>query len=243
MEEAGFVQSFVVIYNVCCAFRSHPSLQVGRYATIRNGSNAEDSFRKGPIGALNRFLMVKLPAIICAADDRLTGGRTFASAGVALHYLMNENHPLVLVRRPSPRKGALGLSDARQGFFLILLSVSQLLFLPAAFPHLNVSQRQVALFLSVMPYSLIYACVRSTSSFITIENHPQRMRQYPYDHVLFEPGQACRTCSFYKPARSKHCSICKACISKHDHHCIWVMNCLGKGNYVRVLFNRLRWIG
>ena len=66
---------------------------------------------------------------------------------------------------------------------------------------------------------------------ITIDNHWQCMRQYPYDHVLFEPGQICRTCHFFKPARSKHCGLCKACISKHDHHCIWVMNCLGKGNY------------
>lgn len=57
------------------------------------------------------------------------------------------------------------------------------------------------------------------------------MQKYPYDEVLFQPGRFCRTCRFPKPARSKHCSICKACVAKHDHHCVWVMNCIGKSNY------------
>ena len=83
----------------------------------------------------------------------------------------------------------------------------------------------------MIPYAYIYASVTSTSSIITLENHHVRMLQYPYDHVLYQPGQMCSTCRFLKPARSKHCSLCNVCITKHDHHCIWVMNCLGKGNY------------
>eukprot|EP01117_Protostelium_nocturnum_P013099 TRINITY_DN4864_c0_g1_i1.p1 TRINITY_DN4864_c0_g1~~TRINITY_DN4864_c0_g1_i1.p1 ORF type:complete len:402 (+),score=109.65 TRINITY_DN4864_c0_g1_i1:306-1511(+) len=41
----------------------------------------------------------------------------------------------------------------------------------------------------------------------------------------------CFKCSNIKPDRAHHCSICKKCIKKMDHHCPWVNNCVGWGNY------------
>ncbi|KAI5308500.1 palmitoyltransferase swf1 [Ascosphaera atra] len=58
------------------------------------------------------------------------------------------------------------------------------------------------------------------------------MRRYPYDRILYHPGQLCGTCKLLKPARSKHCRICKVCVSRHDHHCVWLMCCVDRGNYV-----------
>ncbi|MCJ1309808.1 palmitoyltransferase swf1 [Agyrium rufum] len=86
-----------------------------------------------------------------------------------------------------------------------------------------------------LPYYFTFRCVTSKSSTITPENHEKSMRVYPYDDVIFHPGQVCRTCQFEKPARSKHCSICKICVTKQDHHCIWVMSCLGRDNYLYFL--------
>ena len=37
-----------------------------------------------------------------------------------------------------------------------------------------------------------------------------------------EPGQRwCDQCDCVKPARAHHCSLCRRCVTKMDHHCPW----------------------
>lgn len=41
----------------------------------------------------------------------------------------------------------------------------------------------------------------------------------------------CQKCSHYKPPRAHHCRVCRRCILRMDHHCIWINNCVGHTNY------------
>ncbi|KAF2643934.1 zf-DHHC-domain-containing protein [Massarina eburnea CBS 473.64] len=41
----------------------------------------------------------------------------------------------------------------------------------------------------------------------------------------------CKKCQTKKPDRSHHCSTCRRCVLKMDHHCPWLATCVGLRNY------------
>ncbi|KAK3232498.1 hypothetical protein Dsin_004379 [Dipteronia sinensis] len=54
------------------------------------------------------------------------------------------------------------------------------------------------------------------------------------DQELKKPAaevRQCDKCSTYKPPRAHHCKVCRRCVLRMDHHCLWINNCVGFWNY------------
>lgn len=46
----------------------------------------------------------------------------------------------------------------------------------------------------------------------------------------------CSTCHIWRPPRTSHCGKCQVCILNHDHHCVFLNNCVGERNYMYFLW-------
>lgn len=63
------------------------------------------------------------------------------------------------------------------------------------------------------------------------------------NRIIFLPrntARMCGICNAPKPPRTHHCSTCKRCFLKMDHHCVWLDNCVGHRNY-KFFFCLLFW--
>ncbi|XP_073915459.1 palmitoyltransferase ZDHHC3 isoform X4 [Castor canadensis] len=108
----------------------------------------------------------------------------------------------------------------------------------------------VVLFVMLIPsrdyvYSVINGTVFNLLAFLALASHCRAMLTDPgavpkgnatkefIESLQLKPGQVvykCPKCCSIKPDRAHHCSVCKRCIRKMDHHCPWVNNCVGENN-------------
>ncbi|KAI1141237.1 zf-DHHC-domain-containing protein [Hypoxylon sp. FL0543] len=170
------------------------------------------ALRHTPIAWMHRVIWVYIPNTILALDQRLTSGRLTSALGRFGNYIMYDRHPTVLI------------------FFILLLSVGEYMYLPGVWPRLSLVNKVLGSISILLPYLFLYLAATGDPGVVTPATHSRYMSHYPYDFSLFHPGKPCRTCGLLKPARSKHCSVCKRCVHKMDHHCVFINNCVGYGN-------------
>ncbi|KAI1260139.1 DHHC zinc finger protein [Xylariaceae sp. FL1019] len=170
------------------------------------------ALRHTPIAWLHRAIWVSIPNAFISLDQSLTGGRITANASSFGNSVWYGKHPTVLI------------------FFFLLLSVSEYLYLPGAWPRLSRTHQTCCFIAIILPYIFLYLASFTEPGTIDQTTHSKYMSHYPYDFTLFHPGQTCRTCKLLKPPRSKHCVVCKRCVAKMDHHCVFINNCVGYKN-------------
>ncbi|PNH33993.1 hypothetical protein VD0002_g779 [Verticillium dahliae] len=171
------------------------------------------ALRNTPVAALYKLLFVRVPDGLVALDRIVTSGRLSRSLSRFGNHIMYDRHPTIVM------------------FFFGLLLGAEYLYLPSAWPQMSTSHRVFGSISVFLPYLFLYLAVNADPGYITPENHAYYMSLYPYDYSIFHPGHKCSTCGFIKPPRSKHCSICKRCIAKCDHHCIFINGCVGYENH------------
>ncbi|KAI7864629.1 DHHC palmitoyltransferase-domain-containing protein [Spinellus fusiger] len=118
---------------------------------------------------------------------------------------------------------------------MALSSVSIGLFLVCALPYIpgiylgSVHLLLIPIHIMALYGSYYMACT-SDPGIVTHKNVQKYLDYFKYDDLLYTP-RLCPTCQLLKPARSKHCSMCKACIGRSDHHCAWINRCVGINNH------------
>eukprot|EP00164_Ancoracysta_twista_P001041 GFYU01001358.1.p1 GENE.GFYU01001358.1~~GFYU01001358.1.p1 ORF type:complete len:629 (+),score=96.86 GFYU01001358.1:183-2069(+) len=87
------------------------------------------------------------------------------------------------------------------------------------------------LFAAVITLPILYYKV-VTSDPGRIEFKPDHL-QYVLDELEqgHTPDAYCQRCEVRQPIRSKHCTICRMCVPRFDHHSLWINNCVGWKNH------------
>ncbi|KAL8584892.1 hypothetical protein ACOMHN_043529 [Nucella lapillus] len=96
------------------------------------------------------------------------------------------------------------------------------------------------LFINLAFYQL--SCL-SDPGRISSRNVSAFFQAFKFDDLMYKVDTWCGTCSFVKPARSKHCGLCNRCVHRFDHHCVWTNNCVGVFNLRYFLLFLLSLVG
>lgn len=115
------------------------------------------------------------------------------------------------------------------GMVLTTATLSLIFAVPCLPPH---SSTRTMRYQTVGLAFLTLTCVMYTYVCSKDPGYVPRSTRPAYQVLAREDNAVpCPTCVARKPQRSKHCSACRRCVYRFDHHCPWINNCVGLGNH------------
>ena len=181
-----------------------------------------DSYGTGPLSKIKNVLFEKLPEGLRVIGRKICGVRFVNFIDASARYVCFEPNPIVQI---------VYFVCAFGGFYIYIEEG----FSRLPNQYLDNYHKYTGTVLMLMCYtSYFMACWVDPGRIdrnIEPREHLRAIRQFKFDGIMFEKKNKCKTCTWDKPARSKHCSMCKSCIEKFDHHCVWINQCVGLYNY------------
>lgn len=89
-------------------------------------------------------------------------------------------------------------------------------------------------FLAFLSLFSLFVCVSSDPGRVPPSYVPDDEESNVSDQETKRNGgqlRHCDKCCIYKPPRAHHCRVCRRCVLRMDHHCLWINNCVGYWNY------------
>ncbi|TDH70228.1 hypothetical protein CCR75_002892 [Bremia lactucae] len=118
-------------------------------------------------------------------------------------------------------------------FFFGMVFTTAFLSLTFAVPCLQPQDtRYTEQYQAMMLVGLTITCILYIYVYVKDPGYVPHTTRPAYELLATEENNVpCPTCVTPKPQRSKHCSACRRCVYRFDHHCPWINNCVGIGNH------------